>query len=119
MASFAIVVTADPERRAEAHRSAIAFCTALLDGEHTLERLFFYNAAVRIAAEQTPSGHDELVDAWRRLATRANVRLTACITAAQRRGVTIEQTASGFELAGLGQLADATLNADRTITFNG
>ena len=37
--------------------------------------------------------------------------------AAQRRGITEDNIADGFSIVGLGQMVDAMLESDRTVTF--
>jgi tRNA 2-thiouridine synthesizing protein D len=40
-----------------------------------------------------------------------------CVAAALRRGIKDEVLAPGFRISGLGQLVDAGIKADRTVTF--
>jgi sulfur relay (sulfurtransferase) complex TusBCD TusD component (DsrE family) len=60
----------------------------------------------------------------------AGIDLVICISAAQRRGLlsleesrrqnrTDQDLAPGFRISGLGQLVEATINADRFIVFPG
>jgi tRNA 2-thiouridine synthesizing protein D len=45
------------------------------------------------------------------------VDLVVCVAAALRRGIQEEVLAPGFRISGLGQLVDAGIKADRTVTF--
>ena len=119
MSSFAVLVTADPAQQPQSHLSALAFCHALLDGGHSLSQVFFYNDGVRAAATPDDEPSRSLTQRWQSLGERSELTLTACVSAAERRGIKNGTLLPGFELAGLGQLADATLRADRTITFAG
>ena len=114
----------------QASYSAFRFAEQLVVSEHRLVQVFFYRAGVNQANTlQSPSG-DEFngLDAWPNLAKANNVKLIACISAAERRGVIgAEQQAElgvesfnlhpAFEVAGLGQMHAASLAADRTVTF--
>ena len=50
------------------------------------------------------------------LITLQNAQL-AYVAAALRRGIKDEVLAPGFRISGLGQLVDAGIKADRTVTF--
>ncbi|MCE1915256.1 sulfurtransferase complex subunit TusD, partial [Enterobacter hormaechei] len=70
----------------------------------------------------------DLVSAWQMMATEHRFSMHICIAAALRRGVIDAQQASelnlpvanlaeGFELSGLGTLAEAMLICDRVVQF--
>jgi len=111
---------------------ALKFCDALLASGHKLARIFFYHEGVYTALASTVPLQDEadIVAQWQALAERHNVELAVCIANALKRGVINKEEAdrydkpsttlaSGFELAGLGQLIDAMAQSDRYIEFSG
>ncbi|WMQ74127.1 MAG: Sulfurtransferase TusD [Sodalis sp.] len=110
--------------------SALQFAQALLACSHRLGTVFFYQEGVANANRlSVPAGDEvDLVRAWHDLAQRYRVMLHVCVAAALRRGVTDVIQASlqnragdnlqpGFELSGLGTLAQAVLDCDRFIQF--
>ncbi|XOV88563.1 MAG: sulfurtransferase complex subunit TusD [Pseudomonadota bacterium] len=126
--NFAIVVHGAPYS-AEASHSALHFIEAALAAGHGIYRVFFYHDGVYNASALLAPPQDEwdLGARWQALAD-ANIDLVVCIASSLRRGVLDEteadryekvhhNVAGGFVVSGLGQLIDATLNADRTITF--
>lgn len=128
---FSLAVYSAPHS-SQAAASALRFARALLAQGHQLYRVFFYCDGVHNASALAAPPQDEadLVSAWQTLQRQHQLDLVVCIAAAQRRGVLNESEAArwekpaanlatGFELAGLGQLADAAVNSDRLITFGG
>lgn len=126
---FALMVTG-PAYGTQQASSALLFAQALLEEGHTLESVFFYREGVYNANQLTSPASDEVdvVRAWQALHQQYHVALHICIAAALRRGVTdTEQTGflgdavsnlqPGFELTGLGALAEAVLTADRVVQF--
>ena len=110
--------------------SAYKFTEAALQAGHEIEQVFFYRDGVSQANAFTANLSDEFdpVNSWVNLATKYDLDLYVCVSAAERRGVIDgdqqqEFDKSGynlhaaFKVAGLGVLLDASLNADRTITF--
>ncbi|MCL9776345.1 sulfurtransferase complex subunit TusD [Vibrio methylphosphonaticus] len=111
-------------------RSAYLFALALIEKGHRLTSVFFYQEGVHNASRLTVPANDEfdLVSAWQALSKTHHVRLETCVAASLRRGVVGEQEsaqhqlngenlADGFELAGLGSLAEAMLTQDRVVQF--
>ncbi|AMX02484.1 sulfurtransferase complex subunit TusD [Microbulbifer thermotolerans] len=128
---FALAVHSAPHTSQSA-ASALRFARALLAQGHELYRVFFYCDGVHNGSVLAAPPQDEadLVGEWQALQQAHGLDLVVCIAAAQRRGVLSESEAGrleksaanlapGFELAGLGQLADAIANADRLVTFGG
>ena len=129
--SFAIVVHgALPD--SQAALSALALARAAVADGHQILRVFFYHQAVTIAnaLRVTPSDEPDDAELWLAFAREHDLELAVCVAAAQRRGIVREAERAryalpasnlrpGFELVGLGQLIDATTQADRTITFPG
>jgi tRNA 2-thiouridine synthesizing protein D len=93
-------------------------------------RVFFYHDGVYHAFKYAMPPDDELQSTaqWSELARRHQIDLVVCISAAQRRGLLSfdeaerqgkqdDDLAEGFRISGLGQLVEATLEADRLIVF--
>lgn len=125
---FAIVVFGAPYSSASAH-SALHFAEAVKARGHELYRVFFYHDGVQTGSALMAPPQDELdVGArWSALA-EDGTDLVICIASSLRRGVLDDTEADryekpaaniapGFEISGLGQLIDAALSADRTVTF--
>jgi tRNA 2-thiouridine synthesizing protein D len=126
---FAIVVHGAPYS-SEGCLSALRFTEAALAGGHEIVRVFFYHDGVYTATALAAPPQDEIdiVSRWRQLHETHHVELVACVASCLRRGILdpteaerYEKPASniapGFLISGLGQLIDATLNADRVVTF--
>ncbi|WP_302721951.1 sulfurtransferase complex subunit TusD [Gilvimarinus gilvus] len=126
---YTVVVMGAPEG-SQSSRTALAFCHALVDQNHTLERIFFYADGVHNASMLVTPPQDEqnLPADWSNFIQQYDVDAVVCIAAALRRGImdTDEQSryqksaanlSAAFSLSGLGQLIAATASSDRTITF--
>ncbi len=125
---FAIHITAPPQ-----HDNALQawrFTDACLNAGHQVVRVFFSGAAVAHGNRLITPGRDEtsLTKRWQALAQTHNVELIICVAAALRHGVldadnakrweqTSHNLADRFEISGLGQLAEAMLQADRYLCF--
>lgn len=88
--------------------------------------VFFYQDGVAVAnsLQWSPDDQRNLTLEWQKL----SVRLPVCVSAALARGITDQENAqrhqiqaynlaTGFELVGLGELADAVQSTDRLIQF--
>ncbi|WP_299592497.1 sulfurtransferase complex subunit TusD [uncultured Microbulbifer sp.] len=128
---FTLVVYGAPHS-SEGAATALRFARALLQSGHAIYRVFFYSDGVHngSALAAPPQDEQDLLSQWQALERNHKLDLTICIAAAQRRGVLspseasrLEKTsgnlADGFELAGLGQLAEASAVSDRVVTFGG
>ena len=126
---FAVQVNTSPYQSNIGH-SAYQFIEAALSQGHEVFRVFFYHDGVYQAFKHTAPPDDELqfTAQWSELARRYPVDLVVCISAAQRRGLLEmdearrqgkqdNDLADGFRISGLGQLVEATLEADRFIVF--
>ena len=126
---FALLVYGSASH-SQAPHSAYRFARQALEDGHQISRVFFYGEAVGSANELCVFPRDELnlLACWQQLAEQYSLDLVVCIAAAVRRGVIDAGEAkrhqkpaanlpSPFVLSGLGQLADAMLEADRTVTF--
>lgn len=110
--------------------SAWLFAQALLAEGHELESVFFYSEGVLNASALTSPASDEfnLTQAWQQLHRDRGVALNICVAAALRRGIVDPQEAKnqalpaanlaeGFQLSGLGALAEAALSSERMVQF--
>ena len=129
MSSFAIIVRGSPFQP-QAALSAYRFaCAALAEG-HLIKRLFFHEDGVYNASASIVPPQDELhlPRAWQALINEHQLDAVVCVASALKRGVLDQQEAqryaagsgnllSGFVISGLGELVDATLDADRVVSF--
>jgi tRNA 2-thiouridine synthesizing protein D len=126
---FAIVVHGAPYS-SQACLSALKFAKAVLASGHSINRVFFYHDGVHTANRLIAPPQDEALvsEQWQELGSGNNIELIACIASCLRRGVLDEteadrydksgsNIATGFTISGLGQLIDASINADRIVTF--
>ena len=126
---FAIVVHGAPYS-SEACLSALKFAKAVLASGHSINRVFFYHDGVHTANRLIAPPQDEALvsEQWQELGSGTNIELIACIASCLRRGILDEteadrydksgsNIATGFTISGLGQLIDASINADRIVTF--
>jgi len=115
---FAILVTEGPFAH-QASDSALAFARAVRAQGHELLRVFFYCDGVMNANRLSapPATERNPVRAWAEFAAESGVELTVCANAAVKRGLREANLAPGFRIAGLGQLAEAAIAADRLVTF--
>ena len=117
---------------APSSRRALLFAQAALAGGHEIVRLFFYQDGVYNASGSvvTPQDELDLPRQWRTFVSDHRLDGVVCIAAALRRGVLNEEEARRYqreavavgapwELSGLGQLHEATQDADRLICFGG
>lgn len=126
---FTLLVTG-PAYGTQQASSAYQFAQALLAEGHQLESVFFYREGVLNASSLTSPASDEfdLTRAWQKLRQEHNVALNICVAAALRRGIADAQEAKnlglpaanlaeGFQLSGLGALAEAALSSERMVQF--
>lgn len=116
--NFTILVNSALFSQQSAH-TAYQFCKAVLEQNHHIVRIFFYQDGVHNANKLITAPADEinLVTLWQEFATQHHIELVLCVTSATRRGITDENLADKFKIAGLGQLMDAVINSDRFISF--
>ena len=126
---FTIQVNTGPFTH-QASDTAYQFTKAALAAGHEIRRIFFYHDGVNNATSFAVPPQDDrnLSQLWSDLATENNLDMIVCIAAAQRRGVMDQaeserhgkgsnNVAEGFEISGLGQLIEATVESDRTLVF--
>jgi len=126
---FSIAVFAGPQN-SEAPLSALLFARAVIAAGHDLTRVFFYHDGVSTAnlLNTPPQDEPDVTQEWSEFGQQHQLEMLVCVASALRRGI-LDQTeatrhnkpaanlAEGFEIAGLGQLIDAALNADRLVVF--
>ena len=126
---FSIVIYAAPYS-SESPATALRFSKSLLAQGHELYRLFFFGDGVHNASKLTVVAQDEinLQQQWNELIEEHDIDSVICVSSALRRGVLDQTEADRHELdtasanessniAGLGQLIDATLQSDRVVNF--
>lgn len=126
---FAIVVYSSPYT-SEAARSALQFSRAVLCQGHEIYRLFFFGDGVHNANRLAVTAQDEenIQKAWDSLIRENDIDAVVCVTSALKRGILNATEAKrhekdssalldSFEIAGLGQLVDATAKSDRIVNF--
>ncbi|MEM7254151.1 MAG: sulfurtransferase complex subunit TusD [Pseudomonadota bacterium] len=126
---FAILVNESPYQH-QSSDTAYHFTKAALEAGHEVVRVFFYHDGVYNGNRLNVPPQDErdVGGGWADLQDRFGVELTVCVAAAQRRGMLdademrrnerdSENLRSSFSIAGLGQLIEATIIADRLLVF--
>jgi len=126
---FALAVFGAPHS-SQASASALRFAEAAVAMGHELVRVFFYHDAVYLANELTVAPQDEIdvATSWAEFASRTHVELAVCIAASLKRGIIDENESRryskaasslnpAFRVVGLGQLIEASMAADRVVTF--
>ena len=126
---FSIVIYTAPYST-ESAATALRFAESLIQQGHEIYRLFFFGDGVHNASKLTVVAQDEinLQLQWSKLIEEHDIDSVICVSSALRRGV-LDQTqadrhelgsASAYEsseVAGLGQLIDASLHSDRVVNF--
>lgn len=110
--------------------TALRFAQAAVDTGHSFYRIFFYHDAVNSGNSliTPPQDENDIPLQWQTLANDHNIDLVVCIASALKRGVLDAKEADryekdvhnlndGFNISGLGQLVDASIESDRLITF--
>lgn len=128
---YTIVITGAPYV-SQAPATALAFCQALLDSGHSVDRVFLYGDGVALASalNTPPSDESDWTARWQALLSTHQIPAVACIASALRRGLLDDaearryerpaaNLAEGFTIAGLGEWVDAVASSDRVIYFNG
>lgn len=115
---FGIMINEGPYQH-QASDTAFQFCKAVLAAGHELQRVFFYHDGVNNANKLTEPPQDDrnIVQRWSALAEEHGTDLVVCVAAALRRGIKDENLAPGFRIAGLGQLVDSGIKANRLVVF--
>lgn len=126
---FAILIHGAPYSH-QASRSGYLFTRAALEMGHEIYRVFFYHDGVYNANQSSVAPQDEadIQNEWADLGKEHQLDMVLCISSSLRRGMLDATEAERYEkpgfnvspqftVSGLGQLIDASINADRLITF--
>lgn len=119
---FSVSVCGPPA--APCHQSAARFVAAAINAGHEIVRVFFYQDGVLVADSSIADMRSGPQTLWSNLSNNQDIELMICVGSAIRRGLIADadqQDTGGihpaFEIAGLGQLADAIIHSDRHLTF--
>ena len=99
---------------------ALQFAQEAISQGHSLLRIFFYKEGGFVGNKYSSSPENEtnIQAKWGAFAKETGTELVICIASAQRRGVIqSKNVAVGFSVVGLGQMVEAMLESDRTVTF--
>jgi len=114
---FALLITGSPTQ-SQACQSAVDFCRAALSTGHDIYRIFLLDKAAELAhqhCDNRPLQHE-----WQTLQKNHQLDIIACVNSAREFQISDKNNlANGFVISGMGQLIDASANADRLITFGG
>ena len=129
MAQFSILITSAPHIN-DKGLSDFRFAQTVLNSEHQLQGIFFYQDGVHHAnaLQINPSSGFDLYQGWTNLALTHQCPLMVCVTAATKRGVlsandaadhdkTAVNLSAPFEALGLGELAVLLSQSDRLVQF--
>jgi tRNA 2-thiouridine synthesizing protein D len=126
--SYTIILTQSPAL-SESHLTAQRLISELISNGDKIDRVFFYQDAAFIGLNsQVPGqGLEASYKGWIDLQCEQSFPLQICIANALRRGVVdkteaeryqcLETLHEGFQLSGLGEVADACQSSDRIITL--
>ena len=126
---FALLVTAAPFSTQGAD-TALRFARAAVVSGHEIERVFFFRDGVHNASQFVIAPQDEknIPREWQDFCREKNIDAVVCVSAALKRGLVdaresqrhqlpASKIAPDMQIAGLGLLTDAIINADRVVTF--
>lgn len=126
---YTIQINSSPYQ-ASSGETAYQFIKSALEMGHEVSCVLFYQEGVYHAFRYATPPDDEvqIVSRWTALASKYDLDLLVCISAAQRRGLLEvneakrqgkmdNDLADGFRIAGLGQWVESVLKADRFIEF--
>lgn len=126
--NYTIILTQSPAL-SESHTTAQRLVAELIINGDKIDRVFFYQDAAYIGLKsQIPGqGLHASFEGWLNLQQQQDFPLQICIANALRRGVidnteanryeALETLHSGFQLCGLGEIAEACQSSDRIITL--
>ncbi|MEH6447342.1 MAG: sulfurtransferase complex subunit TusD [Oleispira sp.] len=124
--SYTLILTQSPVQN-ECNLTAQSLVEAIITAGDTIDRVFFYQDAVYVGLKpQVPGqGLTTTYQGWLKLQEMQSFPLQLCIANSLRRGVIDEAEAdrysqsanlmAGFQLSGLGEMAEATQSSDRII----
>jgi tRNA 2-thiouridine synthesizing protein D len=118
MMKFGILILEGPYQH-QAGDSAYNFAEAALKKGHTICGIFFYCDGVQNATNyMTPPQDDRHISKrWSELILKYGIDSVVCIAASKKRGITEANLIKGARIAGLGQLTELGIQADRLVSF--
>lgn len=126
--SYTLILTKS-SASSESHLTAQRLVSELISNGDKIDRVFFYQDAafVGLISQIPGQGLQASYQGWLDLQHKQSFPLQICIANALRRGVVdkveakryqgLETLHSGFQLSGLGEIADACQSSDRIITL--
>lgn len=120
MNKLAVVITTPPNSNLSA--TAINYVESALEMGIELIGVFFYQDGVMHANKQVQIASDEYqaLEHWQQLHQTFNLPLHLCITAAEQRGISDENSTNIhpiFTVSGLGELVELSSKSDRMVQF--
>lgn len=125
MKTLAVVVTTPPYSPLTI--TAINYIKAAVEAQVDIVGVFFYQDGVMHANECIEIASDEYqaIEQWKILQKNSQLPLHICVTAAEKRGVSIDSSNNitkdkindAFTLSGLGELVELTTKASRLVQF--
>lgn len=124
--SYTLILTQSPIQN-ESNQTAQSLVSELIAAGSIIDRVFFYQDAVYTGLKsQIPGqGLESSYQGWLELQKRQNFPLQLCIANSLRRGIHDEEESNrysqianlheGFQLSGLGEIAEACHSSDRII----
>lgn len=126
---FSIIVNSAPWSSPAAF-SALKFAEAVVESDHEIYRLFFFQDGVHNGSAFAVAPQDEvdIPKRWQALISKHKLDAVVCAASALKHGLLDAGEAArydkdghnllpGFDISGLGQLVDALNQADRVVTF--
>jgi tRNA 2-thiouridine synthesizing protein D len=129
MVTFAVVVRGSP-LAGQGAWAALRFCEAVIAANHAIVRVFFHGDGVESANANRvlPQDESDLLQHWKQLHDTAGITPVVCVTSALKRGLLdareakrsrkLETLAPFMEIGGLGQLIEATTQANKVVCFH-
>lgn len=116
MARFVLSLHTPPSDHDTTQR-IVKFAHACLAQGHSIDTIFLYQDGIYHASTHFELASDELnlSSLWHQLADK-NINLMLCVTAAEKRGLDIQNTGV-FAVAGLAEFAMLASEADKWIQF--
>jgi tRNA 2-thiouridine synthesizing protein D len=128
---YSLLVLSSPVS-GQCSRTAAEFARHAIVRGHSIHRVFFLDAGTVSGSANSvfPQDEEDPVQYWTALAEQHAVELVLCISSALKHGMLDQVEAERYErthstinpafvISGLGQLVDASANADRLVTFGG
>lgn len=117
MKRFAILLAVSPYQGTLPLRAIATIKTALSKGHAVY--CFLYEDGVLFANQHRniPQGETDPARMIQRLANRKHCEIVACVTAAERRGISESNVLTGIRLSGLGEWTEQLQAADRVVQF--